>query len=106
MWGRLSSKLCHLNSRCCLLNFCAQEALLSPSQGGTVLNLHGPVEASALMEISALPCNSMATTGTASERHVTSVTKEQMCSIYSALNNFNLSSCVWLVAVVGTEQLY
>lgn len=89
----------------CLLNFCAPETLLSPSLGGTVLNLHGPVEASPLIEILALPCNNMAATGTASEGHMTSVTKEQMGSIYSALNNFSLSSCVWLVAVVGTEQL-
>lgn len=43
----------------------------------------------------------MATTGMASEHHMTSVTKEQMCSTYLALNKFNLNSCVCLVAVVG-----
>lgn len=48
----------------------------------------------------------MATTGTASKHHTTSVTKEQMCSIYLALNNFNINSCVYLVAVVGGQKLH
>lgn len=63
--------------------------------------LHG---SSALTETSSLPWNNMAATDTASKHHKTSATKEQMCSIYLALNNFNLNSCVWLVTVVGDRS--